>query len=151
MDVDQVNELTKVGGGLLAFAAAVLGWVKVIRPRVRRWLRDFRAALDSLIGREATVDSITGQELAPALPGIGARMAHQEDQMKVLTETVVLLAANGQRIENHEHRIDALERAAVERVVGKAESVAMFSAIEAVANAGADRPPDLDEPAADLD
>lgn len=98
---------------------------------------------DAILGREAVVDTITGKEIAPALPGMGVRMAHQEQQMEAITAAVTRLATQHEALRDHETRIARLEQAAVERVVTKAESTAAWNAVEAVANS---RPPDeIDE------
>lgn len=109
---------------------------------------DAVAVRDSILGRPALVDSITGEERAPALPGIGVRMAHQEKQMSLLTEAVATLAESHVRIEHVESevrdltgRVTLLEEASVERVVNRADSAAAWRAVEAVAKSEA---PELD-------
>jgi len=121
--------------GAVVGALALL-WTKVGR---RSW-RAYRSARtkvtavsDAILGRDAVVDTITGREIAPALPGMGVRMAHQEQQMEAITAAVTRLASQQEALTDHERRIKALEEASVERVVTKAESAAAFRAIEAVA------------------
>lgn len=94
---------------------------------------------DAILGREAVVDTITGKEIVPPLPGIGVRMAHQEQQMEAITAAVTRLASQHEALKDHESRISRLEDAAVERVVAKAESAAAWGAVEAIAKA---QPPD---------
>lgn len=94
---------------------------------------------DAILGREAVVDTITGKEIIPPLPGIGVRMAHQEQQMEAITAAVTRLASQHEALKDHETRIARLEEAAVERVVTKAESAAAWGAVEAIAKA---QPPD---------
>lgn len=96
---------------------------------------------DAILGRDPVTDSITGKELAPALPGIGVRMEHQERQMETLTQAVrtiadtqVTVAAIQQEVADHRGRIRRLEEATVERVVSRAESAAAWRAMEAAAN-----------------
>jgi hypothetical protein len=131
---------------LILAVAAVVGLVLSVRrwasPRWRNVKGDGVAMRDAVIGRPAVVDTITGKELAPALPGIGVRMAHQEQQMELLAVTVTKLVdqqthqrALEQRVNLHDDRIRALEEAAVERVVGKAESAQAWSAMEAAIKA----------------
>lgn len=112
-------------------ATALLAWWRWARPRLKRWNWERQAKNDVLIGRPAVLDSITGKELAPPLPGVGVRM-------DLLTETVAKLADTHLRIENHEERIKVLEEATVERVVTRAESAQAYRAIEAAINATPD-------------
>ena len=118
---------------ILALLGAIAVWVKRVRPRFRRWGKQWRMARDSIVGRDPIVDSITGVEKSPALPGIGVRMATTETQLGTLTEAVAKIADSHARLENHEGRLNALEAAAVERIVTKADSVAAWRAVEAVA------------------
>ena len=134
----------------LALIATVVGlvsalgsWIRWGRPRVARAKHEATAMRDAILGREVVVDSITGRELAPALPGIGVRMAHQEDQMLLLTEAVSKIADSHVRLENVERRVDHhdseiadLKAAQMERVIARAESAQAWSAIEQVAKAG---------------
>ena len=121
----------------------LLGWLRVVRPRIRKARATLTSAQDALLGREAIIDSITGREIAPALPGVGSRMAHQEQQMELLTVSVTKLVDQQQhqialerRVDGHEDRIKGLEDAAIERVVGKAESASAWRAMEAIAKQG---------------
>ena len=52
-------------GGAVAVIAAFLRWV---RPRIRDFKHDARQIRDTLVGREATRDSITGEEISPPFP-----------------------------------------------------------------------------------
>jgi hypothetical protein len=135
-----------------ALVALIAGWLRWVRPRYRKARATMTAATDAIVGRPALLDSITGEEKVPALPGIGVRMAHQERQMELLAVTVTKLVdqqthqrALEQRVDTHDDRIRALEDAAVERVVGKAESAQAWSAMEAAIKA---RPSDDDAPPA---
>jgi hypothetical protein len=114
---------------LIAFAAIVgiIGsWWRWVRPFWRRWKWERRAKDEVLIGRPAVLDSITNKQLAPALPGIGARMDS-------LTDTVAKLVETHVRLDDHEERIKQLEAGAVERIVNRADSVAAWGAIQAAA------------------
>jgi hypothetical protein len=135
---------------LLLTAATLIsvigGWLRWGRPRVTKAKQEATAMRDAILGREPMVDSITGKELAPALPGIGVRMAHQEDQMRLLTDAVSKIADSHVRLENVERRVDQhddeikdLRSAQMERVMARAESAQAWSAVEAVAKA---QPPD---------
>ncbi len=133
-----VNEATATILGIVAVLGVLLSWLRWARPRYRRTKRDGAAIRDAILGRDPIYDSITGKELAPALPGIGHRMAVQEGQMSEMTravsqlaETHVQLIAVNATLEDHNDRIQKLEEAAVERVVAKAESAAAWRAMEA--------------------
>ncbi len=87
---------------LILSAAAVIAVVysghKWARPRVHhRWVR-FQVAVDSIVGRPAMVDPITQKVLAPALPGIGERMA----SIETLVEHLVL---SDKRHESHDQHL----------------------------------------------
>jgi hypothetical protein len=111
--------------------ATLFGWIKVVRPRIRRVVHKFTAASDSILGREAVVDSITGVERSPALPGIGVRMADVENHVAGMASALQSIAASHVVLEDHEHRLVRLEEAAVERVVSRAESAAAWGAMQA--------------------
>lgn len=124
--------------GIVGLITAVGGWLKVIRPRWRRARAQFIAAKDSIIGRPAELDSITGREIAPALPGVGMRLASIEDHNGRLTEAVASLAKSHERLDDHETRISALEVASVERIVTRVESAAGWRAVEEAIRADPD-------------
>lgn len=150
-DFTSINAFTGAALGLIALLSAIAGWAKLIRPKWRGFKGDVTAGRDALLGRDAIIDSITGKELAPALPGIGQRMAAQEQSTELLVVTVTKLVAHQEhaeklekRVDNHDDRLKALEEAAVERVVAKAESTAAWRAMEAATKATPDMtiPPD---------
>jgi hypothetical protein len=144
--VTNMDALSKALIGVITLGALVFSFIRWVRPKLRQAGSDIRAGRDALVGREAVFDTITGKELAPALPGIGVRMATTETQMSVLTDAVAKLADNDGRLSSLEqwrndvdqwrHLVDA---GAVERVVTRAESAAAWRAVEAVANG---TPPD---------
>ena len=110
----------------LLVAAAVTatgGLIKWLRPKWRKTKREVVAAKDSLLGREAKHDSITGKEVLPALPGIGQRMAVIEN---ALTQLVDL----HHRLDEHSERLEALERKDMERALARTESIEMLRTIE---------------------
>lgn len=117
------------------------GWAKGI-------LLDLRALRDAILGRDAVRDSITNEVKIPPLPGIGMRMAHQEamsleqsERLAELTRALTTLVDQGRRLDEHDGRLAALESAAVERVVSKAESAAAWRAMEAATLAKPDDEP----------
>jgi hypothetical protein len=113
-----------------------VGWIKAVRPKIRRFRTRWNQAGDALLGRDPIVDTITGREVSPALPGIGQRMATVEDAVKTLTDTVARLDAINERLDRHEAQIGtnteniaAIMVAAAERIITKDESAQMWRAI----------------------
>lgn len=119
-------------------AAAVVRW---FRPKWRAGKSDARAIRDTLVGRDPVVDSITGEEIKPAVPGIGVRMAHQEQQgarmeqqMSILTNAVADMASSQRRLDELEQRVTAIEQGhLVERLASRAENIHLFDALGAIA------------------
>lgn len=139
----------EIGTGIVAVAAAIGALALLGRYALRgwRWQRAFSrkatAIGDAILGRDAVVDSITGKEIAPPLPGMGVRMAHQEQQMEAITVAVTKLASQQEYLVDHERRIKALEDSSLERIVTRAESAQAWSAVEAISKSS---PPDeIDE------
>ena len=128
----QIDVTMKALIGAATLLGVLFGFLKWVRPRMKSAASDTAAVRDAILGREAVKDSITGRELAPALPGIGVRMA-------TIESAVALLADQGGRLDSLEHRVESLEEARVERVVAKVESAQAWRTMEAVANA---TPPD---------
>lgn len=140
---------------VLALAGVIGGYLKWLRPRWRRVIEQLVAIRDSILGRDAIRDSITGRVIEQPLPGMGVRMDHQERQMTLLARTVDKLAdaqnelakavaqqvEHGKRLDDHEDRIGKLETAAVERIVARQESAQAWRAVEAAVNASS---PDVD-------
>lgn len=130
---------------VVGLVTALAGWWRWVHPRIESTKKDGAAMRDAILGREPVVDSITGRELAPALPGIGVRMAHQEDQMRLLTDAVSKIADSHQRLEHVEKRVDEiaidvadLKAGTLERIMARAESTQAWSAVEAIAKAPTD-------------
>jgi hypothetical protein len=120
--IDQYGSTALTVLGVLAILVPV--YVKWVRPKWRAFRRDVIAGRDALVGRDAILDPVSGTRIADALPGIGKRMENFETAL-------VTLAANQSVLVNHEDRIMALEMAATERIITRAESGAAFSAMEA--------------------
>lgn len=153
------SELIALALGVVALAGVIAGWLKWVRPRLQSARQDAIAMRDSIIGRDAVVDTITREEIAPAVPGIGVRMANQEEftkaqahQMELLTGAVAKIADSHEQLAKHAALLDelggrvrALEEASVERVVARAESAAAWKAIEAATLATPDRVVEPDE------
>lgn len=98
--------------------------VKWARPKWQSFRSDLAAGRDALVGRDAILDPVSGTQLAPALPGVGKRM-------ETIEAALIVLADNQTVLVNHEDRIMALEQAAMERIVTRAETGAAYSAMEA--------------------
>lgn len=113
-----------------AVVSLVAGWLRWVRPRYRRARAEVTGIRDSILGRDAIVDSITGREIEPALPGVGLRLAAQEERLGTLAEAFASLANSHAMLDDHETRIQALEVASVERIVSRAESAAGWRAME---------------------
>lgn len=151
MDLSRTNEIVGAAIGLATLLGLVFSWIRWVRPRLQRARAEAVAVRDSLVGREAIVDTITGRVISPALPGLGVRMEaveHAQVETKQVLEHIATLIEGQQdqdrRIEDHEDRIKALEDQTVERVVTKVESAAAWRAVEAVAKT---TPPDeIDDP-----
>ncbi|UUW87393.1 hypothetical protein [Pimelobacter simplex] len=150
--LDRTNDIIGLVLGVIAVLGALLGYLRWVRPRIRRGIGVWVQIRDSLIGREEQRDSITGRKTADALPGIGVRMDNvergQQEQSRALNHIATLIESQqqqDQRLDTVERRVDALEQAAIERVAGKAESVAAFRAIEAVARQTDPTAPEIEE------
>jgi hypothetical protein len=129
-----------------ALLSLLVGWLRWVRPRYRRTRSEVTAIRDSILGRDAIRDSITGREIEPALPGVGTRLANQEEHLGVLADAVASLAKSHAVLDDHEKRIAALEVASVERIVSRAESAAGWRAMEAAALATPDQVVEPDRP-----
>ena len=142
--------------GLCTLAGIAFTVWKWVLPRYRKARNVSTAFVDTFMGREAVVDSITGRVISPAIPAIGTRMADQESDVRgirndvgLLTRAVADLASaqadmtalqarmddHDRRITDNDHRLTAIEQGHhLERMAGKAESIHMFRAIESIAN-----------------
>lgn len=140
MDLDHLTVAQACGavitvGAVVGVLAAGRRWA---RPKLKAFVADVRKIRDSILGREPQYDSITGEERVPELPGIGVRMAHievradtQDVRLDKITTALEKVADQTVAISDLQDRVTKLELAAVERVVGKAESIAAYRAIEA--------------------
>lgn len=133
MDLTRTNAILGLALSVLALLGFVLGWLRVVRPRWRRGLSRVGAALDTIAGREAITDNITGKELAPELPSIGKRMESVEDSVARLVDVVESQHHQDEQLADHERRLKQLEDQTIERIAAKAESVSAWRAVEAVA------------------
>lgn len=136
---DEIDVVVKAFLSFVAVATVVVGWFKWLRPRVKRAQQESVAIRDAILGRDAIYDSITGEERVPSLPGIGMRMATVEEALVALADVHVKML-------DHEDRIKQLETGALERILTRADSVAAFRAMEAVATSDHDKiPPSIPE------
>lgn len=145
--IEGINQTTQLVIGVCTAVALSAGAYKVLwygtrNPRKPGWvkagLERVRSAFDAILGREAVVDSITGKELAPALPGIGQRMSTVEQALVTFAQNQHELEIIRDLTKEHGERLTALEEASVERVVSKAESAAAWRAMEAATKATPD-------------
>lgn len=151
--LEQTSTLVTIASCLAAVLGAVFSWLRWIRPPVRRWIHRTGAALDTLAGREAIVDNITGKVYSEALPSIGVRMASVEGSVARLVEVIESQHQQDKRLDDHDHRIGQLENGAIERIATKAESAQAWRAMAAVAHESdpmtQDATPDDDAPELD--
>ena len=150
--LDRTNDIVGLALGLLALLGALLGYLRWVRPRLKRAVGTWVQLRDSLIGREEQRDSITGRKILDELPGIGVRMDNfergQQQTQKALEHIATLIESQqqqDQRLDTVERRVDALEQAAIERVATKAESVAMWRGVEAIAKQSDPATPEIEE------
>lgn len=137
---------------VVAVGGAILSWIRWGRPRWRKLVEQIVGVRDAILGRDPVRDTITGAEIEPALPGIGVRMAHQEEKTDRITGTLEKLVDQQEtliklheRVDGIDVRVRKLEEGAVERIVTRAESAEAFRAIQAVAGQNPDglEQPDL--------
>ena len=96
------NEAVALAVGLIAILSALIGWLKWLRPKIRRGQSEAVAVRDAILGRDAVRDSITGKELAPRLPGIGQRIDTVE-------QAVATLADQHRILDDHDSSIRSLQ------------------------------------------
>lgn len=134
MNLADISATTGLALSLCALLAVLGGWLRWARPRWRKIKNDALGARDALVGRDAIVDRASGREVAPAIPGIGQRMATVE-------QALVTLVDNEHRLTALEHDVAELKGATVERALTKVESIAAW---EAMAKAHDARPDFID-------
>lgn len=108
---------------ILVLMGLLVGYMRWVRPRVKRAVRTTNAIVDTLVGREAIVDHATGRVLSAEQPGIGVRMAKLEDVVTTMAQQDKRLTDLEVTSVDHEKRLAAQEQAAVERAVTRAESL----------------------------
>ncbi len=125
--MDALQYVVTFGGAV----AVVLGWWKVVWPRLRSFTRKANSALDTLVGSDAITDPQTGRELRPAQPGAGVRLANVESALVQIGAAVTELSEIRNELVDHHRRIERLEASAIERIVTKAESASAWQAVAA--------------------
>lgn len=152
MNLTDASNVTGLALGIIALLGAVLGWLRWVRPRWLKATGRVGAALDTIAGRPEITDNITGAVLAPALPSVGMRLGTLEESVSRLVEAEIerqqldrRVTEAHERIDTLDKRVRGLEEATIERVANKAESVAAFRAIEAVAKNGDPITPQIEE------
>lgn len=116
--------VTAIGGALALLYA---GWRRV-RRFVLEGRKDARAFKDAILGRDEIIHPETGVILAPAVPGIGARMA-------TIETAVVEMASTHARVDRLEVRVANLEEKELERAQARTESIELMRTIEAAIRA----------------
>jgi hypothetical protein len=125
--------MSNVSGWIItagASTAVLAAWWRWLRPRWVSFKYTAKEFRDAILGRPPVLHPDTGKQLAPAVPGIGARQANMEGQLVVLTQAVASLANQGQRLDDHERRLGVLEEAAHERTIARTETVELLRTIE---------------------
>ena len=130
--IEGVSSTTQAVLGVVALLGVLVGWLRWARPRWRKVKNDALGARDALVGREAIVDRASGREVAPAIPGIGMRMATVEQALLTLID-------NEKRLAALETDVKDLKDAAAERVLTKIESITAYDAIAKAHDAQPDR------------
>lgn len=125
-----MNDYILTAVGIAALATALTGWLKWVRPKWHRAKHDVTASRDSILGRAAVVDSITGAELSPALQGIGQRVATLEESQAAIGDALGQLANSSARLDSHDARIDRLEKSEQDRSLARTESIELLRTIE---------------------
>ncbi len=134
---------------ILLLVAAAIGAIGIVwqlvrktRAKTRALVRDGVKVRDSIIGRPAVVDTITGRELAPPLPGVGQRLDTVERAVAMLADQHRVLDDHEVRIRSNSDRIEKLEAASVERVVNRQDSAQAWRAISSAIDATPDKTDD---------
>jgi hypothetical protein len=121
-----MNSLTEIAVGTSAILAAItaifMAWRRA-RIAVKAGKQDARAFKDAILGRDEIVHPETGVVLAPAVPGIGARMA-------TIETAVVQMADTHLQVEDLRARVSVLEQKDLERAMARTESIEMLRTIE---------------------
>lgn len=125
-------ELLYVFSGLVVLW---IGWIKAVRPKLRRFGTRVSAVLDTFGGRDEIEDEVTGQRLPAVLP-LHRRLTRMEDRQLEQGQRLDRLATV---IENqteifrittdHESRIQSLEDIDAERTLTREEAVEMWRAL----------------------
>lgn len=116
--------------GIAAVLAAFLGWLwRRAIPKTRDFFRRLNGTLDAIGGRDAYVDPASGRKVERLLP-LTTRMATVEEAIIQLAENRRLTHQLFKRVAHVEGRVDALEKAAIDRVATKVENAAAMSLIE---------------------
>lgn len=125
-----MNDYLATGASLVVILGFVAAWFRWARPKWRGVKSDVVAGRDALLGREAVHDSITGKQIAPALPGIGQRVASLEESTSFIGSALSKLADTHARLDDHAVRIKRLEAATDERTLARTESIELLRTID---------------------
>lgn len=116
--------------GIAAAAAAFVGWLfRRAIPKVRDFFARLNGTLDAIGGREAYIDPASGRKVDRLLP-LTTRVATIEEALIQIAEDRTATLQLSKRVAHVEGRVDALEKASVERVATKIENASAMSMIE---------------------
>lgn len=105
----QLAELVTLAVGACTLAALVFAFFRWVRPGYRRVKLDAIRLRDVGLGRDPVIDPLDGRELAPAVPGLAARLAGVDRSMETLTQAVADIARSIRRHDELEDRFTKLE------------------------------------------
>jgi hypothetical protein len=106
-----------------AAVAVVTAFIRWVWPQITTGARVLIAFKNAVLGTDEVTHPDTGAVVVPAQPGMGNRMA-------TLEVAVTELVRNNRRLDNHEARLDRLEKGVEERTVNRTESVEMLRVID---------------------
>lgn len=116
--------------GIAAAAAAFVGWLfRRAIPKVRDFFARLNGTLDAIGGREAYVDAASGRKVERLLP-LTTRVATIEEALIQIANDRTVTHRLGKRLAHVETRVDALEKATIDRVATKIENASAMSMIE---------------------
>jgi hypothetical protein len=118
------------GASLVVFLGGLVAWFRWLRPKWRSAKADVVAGRDALLGRDAVHDSITGKEIAPALPGIGQRVTTLEEAIPAISVALTRMSDMHVRVSGVEDRVGRLERMEGERSLARTESIELLRTID---------------------
>ena len=114
--------VTVLGGG------GVLGWWWRKQPEREAARARNAAVADAILGEEAVRDR-SGEVIQPSRPGLVHRVGTVEEAVIKMGDLAGLITEALRRIDTIDSRVQVLEHAAMEKIVTKAESAAMWKVL----------------------